>query len=116
VDDVTWQIIVTGGVVLSVPFAVRATWRLWRLWRHDAERSLLLLAFWVVSAIVTALGAWVGFLLVRRASGYSPLEWSAPITYLLTMLTLQVPAILDSLVQRVAHRTDRPDNIGKGPG
>lgn len=106
---------ITVGVVVSAPFAIRATFRLWRLWRDDAQRSLLLLAFWIVALIVTTAGLWIGFLSVRRLIGYEPLDWSAPVTGIVTVLVLQIPMILDGLVQRVAHRPDEPDNIGKGP-
>lgn len=114
-QDIFVGIILTAGVLISAPFAIRATWRLWQLWRADQGRSLLLLAFWIVALIVTIAGAWIGFLSIRRLIGYAPLDWSAPITGVLTVLVLQIPMILDGLVQRVAHQSDRPDNIGRGP-
>jgi hypothetical protein len=113
--DTLLSLLITAGVVISGPFAIRATWRLWSLWRADQGRSLLLLAFWVAALIVTVSGAWVGFLLIRRLLGFDPLDWSPPITGMMTIIVLQVPMILDGLVQRVAHRKDRPDNIGQGP-
>lgn len=114
-QEVIVALILTAGVILSAPFAIRATWRLWRLWRRDKSRSLILLAFWIVAFIVTIAGLWVGFLSVRRLIGYEPLDWAPPITGILTILVLQIPMILDGLVQRVAHQSDRPDNIGQGP-
>jgi flagellar biosynthesis protein FliQ len=113
-DDNLLGLILTAGVLISAPFAIRATWRLWRLWRQDHEHSLLLLAFWVVALIVTVAGLWVGFLQVRRLIGYEPLDWSPPITAILTIIVLQIPMILDSLTQRVQTRPDQPDNIGGG--
>lgn len=109
------QLVLTCGVLLSGPFAVRSTWRLWRLWREDDGRSLLLLAFWAVALIVTVAGGWIGFLTLRRVLGWEPLSWTAPITGIVTVLVLQIPMILDGLVQRVAHQSDKPDNIGRGP-
>ena len=109
------SLLITAGVVISGPFSIRATWRLWSWWRLDHGRSLLLLAFWLAALIVTVSGIWVGFLLIRRLLGFDPLDWSPPITGITTIVVLQVPMILDGLVQRVAHRKDRPDNIGQGP-
>lgn len=103
---------VSAAVIISAPFAIRATFRLWRLWRGDLNRSLLLLAFWVVALIVTVAGVWIGFLSVRRILGYEPLGWSAPITAVVTVFVLQVPMLLDALVGRVSRRPDEPDNIG----
>jgi uncharacterized membrane protein len=111
-DDNILGIVITLGVVISAPIAIRATWRLWRLWRLDDERSLLLLAFWVTALIVTAAGLWVGVLQVRRLIGYPPLDWSPPITGVLTIIVLQIPMILDSVTQRVQHNPSKPDNIG----
>jgi uncharacterized membrane protein len=114
-SDWLLTVVVAAGVIISVPFAVRATWRLWRLWRHDEGRSLLLLAFWVVALIVTTAGIWIGFLSVRRLIGFEALDWSPFITGVLVVLVLQIPMILDGLVQRVAHRPNESDNIGRGP-
>lgn len=113
-QDILVGLVLTGGVLISAPFAIRATWRLWQLWRADKGRSLLLLAFWIVALIVTVAGLWIGFLSVRRLVGYDPLDWAAPITGTMTILVLQIPMILDGLVQRVAHQADKPDNIGRG--
>lgn len=114
-ESLAAQLIITGAVVVSGPFAIRSTWRLWRLWRADDGRSLLLLAFWIVALIVTVAGAWVGFLLVRRMLGFEALDWSPPITGVATVVVLQVPSTLDGLVQRVGRQPGRPDNIGRGP-
>lgn len=113
-DDLI-ALVVTAGVLISAPFAIRATFRLWNLWRGDKGRSLLLLAFWVVALIVTVAGIWVGFLSVRRLMGFEPLGWTAPITGLITVFVLQVPSILDGLVSRVSRKPNEPDNIGRGP-
>ena len=108
-------IVVTAGVLIISPLAIRATYRLWRLWRSDLQRSLLLLAFWVVSLIVTVAGIWIGFLQIRRLLGYAPLEFSPPITGIIVIVVLGIPMILDGLTQRVQQRPDQPDNIGRGP-
>jgi hypothetical protein len=52
---------------------------------------------------------------VRRLMGFTPLEWSPFVTGILVIIVLQVPLILDGLTQRIQHRPDQPDNIGKGP-
>lgn len=114
-NDGILALALTACVVVSALYAGRATWRLWRLWRGDLGRSLLLLAFWVAALIVTVAGVWIGFLSVRRLLGFAPLDWSAPVTGVITVVVLQIPMILDGLVQRVAHRADQPDNIGRGP-
>jgi uncharacterized membrane protein len=107
--------VITAGVLISSPFAVRATYRLYRLWARDSKRSLILLGFFVVALIVTIVSIWVGFLNVRRLMGFTPLEWSPFVTGILVIIVLQVPLILDGLTQRIQHRPDQPDNIGKGP-
>jgi hypothetical protein len=70
----------------------------------------------VVALIVTIVSIWVGFLNVRRLLGFTALEWSPFVTGILVIIVLQVPLILDGLTQRIQHRPDQPDNIGKGPG
>lgn len=112
-DQIALQLLVTAGVLVSGPFALRSTYRLWKLWRQDDGRSLLLLASWVVALIVTVAGAWIGFLLLRRMLGFEALDWSPPITGVATVIVLQVPAILDGLVDRVGRQRG-PDNISRG--
>lgn len=109
------QLVVAAAILVSVPFALRATWRLWALYRADLRRSLILRAIALVSTIVTGAAVWIGILSVRRMLGYDPLDWTAPITGLVVVAVLQVPMILDSLVSRVGKHRSEPDNIGKGP-
>lgn len=107
--------IVTGGILISIPFAVRATWNLWRLYRADTHHSLLLFALAFSAAVVTVTGIWVGLLTVRRLLGFPALEWSPPVTGLLAVIIFWVPVLFDWVVNQIAHRPDQPDNIGRGP-
>lgn len=102
-------------ITALILLAVRSTIRLGRLYFHDHGRSLLLVAFVVSAAIVTLLGAWIGFLLFRRFMGWPPLEWSPVITIPLLIAVLLIPVILDFLVTLVGRDPGKPDNIGRGP-
>ena len=109
------DLIITGLILMSIPFAVRATWRLWRLYRADTNRSLLLFALAFSAALVTITGIWVGLLTVRRLLGFEPLEWSPPVTGLLAVIIFWIPVLFDWVVNQIGRRPDQPDNIGRGP-
>lgn len=109
------QVLVTIGILVSIPFALRSTIRLWLLYRSDLRRSLILQALALVSTIVTGAALWFGCLVVIRLLGYPAPDWTAPISGLVAVLVFQVPMVLDTLVSRVGKRPSAPDNIGKGP-
>lgn len=109
------DILLTAAILTSVPFALRATWRLWSLYFADASRSLLLFALSFGASVVTVTASWVGFLTVRRLFGFPPIDWSPPVTGLLAVLIFWVPSLFDYVVSRIGRRPDQPDNIGRGP-
>lgn len=92
------------GLALGLRGSIRLTSRLRSAWPvMDWRERLLLTAIVVVVWTVTAFALYIGFMSLRRALGYAPLDWAPIVGAIFAGAVLYIPAFLDLVVDRVAR-------------
>lgn len=89
-------------------WGLHSSWWLYTTYRAVApriqpNRRAIALAFVVVSAGVTVICGWIGFLSIRRLLGFDALEWSQYVSYLLVLPVLGIPYYLKRTWQRIGR-------------
>lgn len=105
--DDTWFAILLG---LAAVLGIRGSWRLFRRYRAASRgedqltpsERLLLGSIVGVAWFLTVVAIYLGVLSIRRLLGYEPLTFTAPITAIVAMLILLIPAALDLVVDWIA--------------
>jgi len=69
----------------------------------DDRETLILRAVVIVAWTITIAALYFGFLAVRRLLGYEPLPELVPVSAVIAIGVLLIPAFLDYIVERVAR-------------
>jgi len=101
-----WVYAVLFGIVAIL--GVRGSWRLTSRYMFvnsqlDDRETLILRAVVIVAWTITIAALYFGFLAVRRLLGYEPLPELVPVSAVIAIGVLLIPAFLDYIVERVAR-------------
>lgn len=97
-------------LAIASVFGLRGSWRLTQRFRAVAfgegrltpSERLLLGTLVAIAWFLTTVAVYLGVLSVRRLLGMEPLGFTAPITAVLAMMILLIPAAIDVVVTHIA--------------
>jgi hypothetical protein len=100
-----WVYAALFGIVAVL--GVRGSWRLAARYssvhdRLDERETWILRAIVIVSWVITVAALYFGFLSVRRLLGFDALPQLVPVSAIVAIGVLLIPAFLDYVVDRVA--------------
>jgi hypothetical protein len=100
------------ALVIAAGLGIRSSVRMTRRYRalvkdgllQDALQRLILGTFVFVAWTITVGALYIGALSVRRILGFTPIAQLAPVTTLVAIAILLIPAVLDLVVTRIERR------------
>lgn len=75
----------------------------YRTVRVPGRARWILIAFVVVSVVISFAASYFGFLSVRRVLGYPPMDWTPGVSVLVACIVFLLPPLLDRIADYIAN-------------